>query len=81
MPHADIYADTRKVTRCSSYTCGASIVFARLVASDRVMPFNLPLEVIGTKERDGRQIETIDLAQNHFASCPDRQRFSRRDRR
>lgn len=72
----DVYGDTRGGGVCRG--CGAPLVWAEIVASGKRMPFNPPCVALTTRHDDGhRLIEAVDLADNHWATCPQRNQFKR----
>lgn len=81
MKSIDVYADTRGVSRCTGKTCGQRILWATIVASGRKMCFN-DAEAVALKTRleptTNRVIETLDLDDNHWATCSDRKQFGGR---
>jgi hypothetical protein len=74
----DIFADTRGVARCRSGSCRARIEWAEIVATGKKMCFD-DVQVLHVHEDGtGRLIQTVALAKNHWATCPDRERFTRK---
>ena len=78
MKAIEVYADTRGVSRCTGRTCGQRILWAEVVKSGKKMCFNDP-EAVALKQRaepgSNRLIESLDLDDNHWATCPDRKQF------
>lgn len=77
MPIARIWADTIGQARCKGPTCGARITWAELVGTGKRMCFNGELVAlkIAPEKDTGRQVWYVDLSTNHWATCPDRERF------
>jgi hypothetical protein len=74
----DVWDDTLSVERpCSGETCDQKIVWAQVVKSGKKMCFNAPAVPLRTKtdEQTGRLIAEMDFEENHWGSCPDRERF------
>jgi hypothetical protein len=73
----EIYADTRGVATCGGQHCGKRILWAVLVKSGKKMCFSDPeLVALRTRrDRDGRLIEEVEFAENHWATCPDARKF------
>jgi hypothetical protein len=82
MPTTEIFPSTRRLGTCRESRCQASITFAQIVKTGKLMPFDSPLEPISVHEREttfGRtDIWVVDLAKSHFATCPAAKRFSRK---
>lgn len=79
MPFTKVWADTQRHDVCKSRNCRAPIVYAQNARTGNPNPFNRPLTAV-VVERElgtGRELWTVDLAQSHFATCPDRARFRR----
>ena len=75
----DCYADTRGQAQCRSPLCRARIVWMEVVATGRKMCFDgfpKPLRTYPHPE-NGRRVEVMDLALNHWATCSDRNKFKR----
>lgn len=73
-----VWNDTRGKAHCRG--CGAPIEWAKVVASGKKMCFNnaiVPLRT-ETDPHSRRVIVVADLATNHWATCPDRDRFRRK---
>lgn len=77
---ADIWADSKGHARCRS--CHAPIVWAEFRKSGKRMPFDAPLVVISAHSAETptgtRMVEVVDLAQSHFASCPNADQHRRK---
>jgi len=68
----EVWGDTVTPGQCRDPDCGKALTYATSVKSGRHMPFTGELVALST-ERDpksGRPIWTVDLATNHFATCP-----------
>jgi hypothetical protein len=79
MATTKIWKDTIRWDFCRGATCRRRIVWAQIVASGRQMCFDRMPEAIVTEEEilTKREMLTVDLAPNHWATCPDRARFKR----
>ncbi len=77
MPTIEIFADTRGKARC--HGCGQAIEWAEVVKSGKRMCFDNEIVALLTRTDLGsrRLIEIVDLATNHWATCPQRDRFKR----
>lgn len=77
MKTIQIFADTRGRARCTAATCRADIEWAVIVGSGKKMCFDLPIVVLSTHVDPAtrRRVEVVDLATNHWASCPARDQF------
>jgi hypothetical protein len=66
----EVWADTRGRGRCRA--CGARIEWAEIVKSAKKMPFDADLVALRTRHhaQTHRLIEEVDLATNHWATCP-----------
>jgi hypothetical protein len=75
-----ILADTRGPGRCRSPKCGARITWAELAVGGKRMCFTGDPVVLRTEQRasDGRLVEYVDFADNHWATCRDTERFGRK---
>lgn len=72
-----IFADSRGRGICKG--CGAPIEWAKLVASGKKMPFDVPIvEVSGHQDLAGREVHVVSLERNHWASCSARAQFKRK---
>jgi hypothetical protein len=72
----DVYSDTRQAGRCKG--CDADLTFAEVVKSGKRMPFNgVPVALLTRHDEAHRLIETLDLNDNHWASCPNAGDFRR----
>jgi hypothetical protein len=76
----NVWSDSRERGQCKGQSCRALIEWATIVASGRRMCFDAPVTAIRSfaDPQTGRQVDVIDLAANHWATCPERKRFSRR---
>jgi hypothetical protein len=74
----EIYADTRGPGKCRG--CRAPIEWAEIVASGKKMCFDGQIVALETRHDPAthRLIEKVDLATNHWATCPDRDAFRRK---
>lgn len=69
-------------TECRSARCGRPIVFYRTFPGNKAMPFDGdPLPVAREVGPGGDEILSLPAALNHFGTCPERDRFSRKVRR
>jgi len=78
MMKTEIYADTRNVGTCNGRSCAKRILWATIAKSGKRMPFDdLELVALSTRLEPGthRLLETVDLAGNHWATCPDAKGF------
>jgi hypothetical protein len=73
-----IWLDSIRTATCRGPRCRAAITFATNCRTGRAMPYTGRLEILQTRllEVEGqrgtwRQAGLVDLAQAHFASCPD----------
>lgn len=77
-----ILADSKRGSRCSGPRCGQVITWAQLEGSGKRMCFSgAPgrLTVLQTRQReDGKLVEVVPLSENHWATCVDRDQFSRK---
>jgi hypothetical protein len=76
----EIYADSRGISTCRGERCGQRILWAEVAATGRRMCFNdLELPALKTRRESAtnRLIETVDLDDNHWSTCKDREKFSR----
>jgi hypothetical protein len=73
----EVYADTFGKAHCSAASCRAPIEWATVVKSGKKMCFNNEIVALRTftEPGSGRQIAVVDFETNHWASCPDRDRF------
>lgn len=80
MATIEIYADTRGTGRCRHEACGAVITWAQVVKSGRRMCFDGEPVALRTRHdpQTRRLIEEVDLAENHWATCPGADTFKRR---
>jgi hypothetical protein len=79
MAATKIWKDTIRQDTCRSARCGRRIWWAQVVKSGRFMCFDQAPEALVTEvelETHREQI-TVDLAPNHYATCPGRQEFRR----
>lgn len=62
---------------CKGPTCTAQIVWGETVKNGRKMCFDAPAVPLETKTdpQTGNVIAVMDYDTNHWASCPDAQRF------
>lgn len=73
---------TRRVGVCRS--CGASLEWATVAATQKQMPFNRPIVLLPVLTRAGGGVMTdyvqVDMSQttSHFATCPDAKQWRRR---
>lgn len=75
-----VYADTKGPGRCRG--CGAAITWAEIVDSGKRMCFTgQPVALRTEHSLDRRLIEHLPFEDNHWAACPDRQRFAAKGRR
>ena len=74
----EVWADSRGKSRCRG--CGASITWTEVVATGKKMPFSGEPVALRTRHDKATRklVEEIDLAENHWASCPDANQFRRR---
>ena len=73
----EIYSDTKGKARCRG--CQAPITWAEVVKSGKKMCFDGEPVAITTRHDEGhRLIETLDLTENHWATCPDAPAFKRK---
>lgn len=74
----EIYADTRGFAKCRG--CGKPIEWATVVASGKKMCFDGAIAVLARHRHKvtGRPVESADLATNHWAVCPDRDKFRKK---
>lgn len=72
-----VYADSKGSGTCRS--CGARITWAETTRGKR-MPFDelLVLKTQGDLLGGERVVEIVDGDRNHFASCPDGEKWSRK---
>ena len=75
-----ILADTVGVARCRDEACGARITWAEVAKSGKRMPFDGGELVALRTDTDpaGRPLWEVDLAENHWATCPGFAKFKRR---
>lgn len=74
-----ILADTVGRARCRDDRCGAFITWAENAKTGRRMCFDGELVALRTDtDACGRQLWEVDLATNHWATCPGAERFKRR---
>jgi hypothetical protein len=71
-----VWHDTRGRARCKG--CDARIEWAEVIASGKRMCFDNDILVYQSFDRDGRQVDVVDLTRNHWATCPLREQFRRR---
>ena len=76
--HIDIYADTRGPAKCKG--CGRAIEWATIVASGKKMCFDGAIVALSgyPHKVSGRRVESVDLATNHWATCPAAALFKRK---
>ena len=74
-----IWGDTIRQDRCRSRNCHRTIYFATNVRTGREMPFDVrPVAIeIQPELETNREMWTVDLAHNHFATCVDSPLFRR----
>lgn len=75
-----IFADSRGRGTCTATTCRATIEWAEVVASGKKMCFNTPIAVLSAHvdPTSRRRVEVVDLATNHWGSCPAAGQFKRK---
>lgn len=74
----EVYADTRGVSTCRGQSCREKIIWAEIVGSKRKMCFQGDAVPLRTRyDESHRLIEAFDFNDNHWAHCPDRERFAR----
>jgi len=72
----EIYADSRERAHCRG--CGAAIEWATIVATGRRMCFN-SIRILEKKLLpNGTIVHVVDRALNHWATCPDADKFRKR---
>lgn len=70
----EVFADGQGWGQCRG--CGRRILWATIVKSGKKMCFNSPAVALTTRHDDDRRlIESHDFNTNHWASCPDRDKF------
>lgn len=72
-----IWADSRREEKCKHASCGRILVFAENTKTAKWMPFDAPLQPVEVTSQDGRTVWRVDLARNHFATCPAASSFRR----
>lgn len=77
----EIYADTKGHAPCNGKTCRDRLLWAEVVKSGARMCFTAthgdPVPRYSRQEIDTmRLIEALPFDENHWASCPDRRKFS-----
>ena len=73
----EVYADTKGRVRCCG--CDARITWAEIVKTSKKMCFNGDPVALRTHQTiDMRLIEVLDLSENHWATCPEREQFKKR---
>jgi len=75
-PTIEIFQDSRERAQCRG--CQAAIEWATIVATGRRMCFNSIRIVEKKLLPDGRIVAVVDRSLNHWATCPDADRFRRR---
>lgn len=76
MPAVDVYADTRGKARCRD--CQQLITWYTAVTSGRRMCFDgEPVALRTAHDGDRRLIETLDLDEVHWKTCPEADRWKR----
>jgi len=76
----EIWADTRHTGKCRG--CIATIQWAQVVASGADLPFNDDgFVVVSTRTEGDRLVERVYRANNHWATCPGRDLFTKSSRR
>lgn len=80
MKTTQIWADTVRQGECRSRNCHRTIYFAQNVKTGNDMPFDVKPEPLyrQLELETSREKWTVDLAHNHFASCPDSSAFRRK---
>lgn len=75
-----IFADTLGRARCRG--CQAPIEWGEIVASGKKMPFDPPIAVFSehVDPASRRRVQVVDLATNHWATCPKRDQFRQHPR-
>lgn len=74
-----VWADSVRPATCKGETCAKPIFFAQNVNTGKEMPFDGPEPVALKSEHiDGRLALSLDFDTNHFGSCVDRAKFSRK---
>jgi hypothetical protein len=78
-----VWTDSARERRCRGPQCGARLTFVELVRTRTTLPIDGPLTFVETREeldpKTGapRMAGLIDLADVHFARCPDADAFRR----
>jgi hypothetical protein len=76
----EVYVDSFGVSTCTGANCRKRILWAEVVRSGRKMCFDDP-EIVALRSRHEpathRLIYEFPLDGNHWAHCPDRDRFKR----
>lgn len=68
------------LARCRASECRRQIEWV-LTPKDKKLPVDVPLQVaMETQTLDGKVLTYIDTANVHWASCPARAKFSRKQR-
>jgi len=71
-----VFADTRGRASCRG--CHRPITWATVVKSGKKMPFTGDPVALHTETIDGRRVEYLDFAANHWGTCPKAPAFKRR---
>lgn len=77
----EVYVDTFGRARCTGANCRKEILWATVVRSGRKMCFDDPgVAALASRHEPAtnRLIYALPLDGNHWAVCPDRDRFKRR---
>ena len=72
-----VWGDTVGRSTCRHDACRARITWAEGADSGRRMCFDGELVALKTEHRDGRVAWLVDLADNHWATCPGADQFRR----
>jgi hypothetical protein len=75
-----VFADTVGTARCRDERCGARITWGEIVKTGKRMCFDGELVALRTdvEQGSGPQVWEVDLADNHWATCPAAKDFKRR---